>query len=506
MTTFRSLSPETRKPESGIRSSEYPSSRMWLAVAVTLASTLAITPAEAQTYRVLGQPTLVGETLASRCGGGNQRFNQLGLDKGPVGLAIDPDGRLFATDFGGRRVLMWASVDALSACQDATVVASNLGGPQALVYDPESKTLFVADTLRHVVLGFKQSGTTWSQQFALGVSGSPGNGSAQFTFPRGIAVDPDGRLFVADDFINRIQIFDPPFNNGESAVDSISASGNGGFANPKAVAMVGHTLFVADYSKNRVLRFTGPFTTPGQDYIASGIFGGVFGPIDLAVHPDGSLLVTDQANIRIARYADAAFSTDNAPTSGFNDNMNVEPMGVAADRSGRIYIADYSAFRVLIRDEFVSLIRFNASQYAFDESDGAATVIVQRGDPIDQSATIDFNTTAGTATPGVDYSSASGTLTFAVGEATKSIQVPILDDGMVEGDETFNVTLSNPSVSATLASPSSAVVVISDNDAKAPSSGGGGSMSWMLLIPLALGGLLRRRWPCEMRELASLGL
>ena len=117
--------------------------------------------------------------------------------------------------------------------------------------------------------------------------------------------------------------------------------------------MIGDTLFVADYSKNRVLRFTGPFRTPDRIYVASGMFTGLNSPVDLAVHPDGSLLVTDQPNRRIARYCDAVFTTVQAPTSSFAENMGPEPLGVAADRAGRIYIADYRRFRVLIRDEFV---------------------------------------------------------------------------------------------------------------------------------------------------------
>ena len=88
--------------------------------------------------------------------------------------------------------------------------------------------------------------------------------------------------------------------------------------------------------------------------LASGIFTGLNHPVDLAAHPDGSLLVTDQGNQRIARYNDAAFANSAAaPNSTFADNMGPEPLGVAADRRGRIYIADYRRYRILIRDEFV---------------------------------------------------------------------------------------------------------------------------------------------------------
>ena len=320
-----------------------------------------IRPADAAPpYRVVGQPDLGGITLASRCPGANARFNFStagGFDMhGPSGIAIDPRGRIFITDFGGRRVLTWPSFAALQDCgaADAVIGAGALAGPEAVAIDAGSGAVFVADTLNHTVRGYRKGAGGWAAFVTLGTPGVAGNGMHQFNFPRGLAVDPGGRLFVADDFNNRVLIFNAPFVTGEAAADSIGAGGNGGFSGPKGLAMVGHTLFVADYFKNRVLRFTGPFVTPAQVYVASGSFGGLNRPVDVAVHPDGSLLVTDQNNQRIARYADAAWSLATAaPSAVFSEHMGAEPLGVATDLAGRIYIADYRRYRVLIRQEFV---------------------------------------------------------------------------------------------------------------------------------------------------------
>ena len=59
------------------------------------------------------------------------------------------------------------------------------------------------------------------------------------------------------------------------------------------------------------------------------------------------------------------------------------------------------------------------------------------------SVTVDYATADGTAKAGADYTATSGTLTFAAGEAVKTVRVPILDDSHDEGEETFTLRLSN---------------------------------------------------------------
>ena len=62
-----------------------------------------------------------------------------------------------------------------------------------------------------------------------------------------------------------------------------------------------------------------------------------------------------------------------------------------------------------------------------------------------RTVTVDYATADDTATAGSDYTATSGTLTFEGGTTSKTITVPIADDESEESDETFTLTLSNPS-------------------------------------------------------------
>ena len=57
---------------------------------------------------------------------------------------------------------------------------------------------------------------------------------------------------------------------------------------------------------------------------------------------------------------------------------------------------------------------------------------------------VDYATEDGTAAAGADYTATSGTLVFAAGETAKTVSVPLLDDAIDEGKETFKLKLSNP--------------------------------------------------------------
>ena len=79
-----------------------------------------------------------------------------------------------------------------------------------------------------------------------------------------------------------------------------------------------------------------------------------------------------------------------------------------------------------------------------------------------EEVTVDYATSDGTATAGSDYTTTSGMLTFAEGETTQIVTVPVLDNEDVEEDETLTVNLSD--ASGARIEGGSATGTIGDND------------------------------------------
>jgi hypothetical protein len=96
------------------------------------------------------------------------------------------------------------------------------------------------------------------------------------------------------------------------------------------------------------------------------------------------------------------------------------------------------------------------------ENSGTALISVVRKAGNTGPVAVDFYTADGTAQAGADYIGSGGTLTFADGETRKTFSVSILDDSVVEGKETVNLHLRNPSGGAVLGLQSSAVLAINE--------------------------------------------
>jgi Calx-beta domain len=139
--------------------------------------------------------------------------------------------------------------------------------------------------------------------------------------------------------------------------------------------------------------------------------------------------------------------------------------------TGGADLAQNTAAIVRIADDGASgALQLTSSSYSVGEAAGLATVTVTRGGgSLGGPVTVDYTTNDATAIAGSDYTATSGTLTFGPGELAKSFTVPVTSDSAAEGDELFQVILSNPAGGAILGTPAGASVTITDDDT-APAS------------------------------------
>jgi hypothetical protein len=162
------------------------------------------------------------------------------------------------------------------------------------------------------------------------------------------------------------------------------------------------------------------------------------------------------------------FGTTAVTTNGNGDaTINVTfPVALAA---GRVITAtatdpngNTSEFSAADPTAANGSVQFTVSSIQVIEDLGTLTLTVQRTGGAVGDLSVAYATTDGTAIAGQDYTSASGTLNFGVGETTKTIQIPILDDATTEPSETFTVALRNNTRPEAVGAPSTVFVTVQD--------------------------------------------
>jgi len=295
---------------------------------------------------VLGQPNMG----SSASGKTQSTFNA------PWDVAVDKAGRVYVSDNGNHRVLIFDdpyagappyAAAAVLGQPDYTSVSCNRGGtvvnqamlcgPTFLAIDPDDN-LYVADTSNHRVLVFSSPRTTdtdaddvfgQSDLFSNGANAG-GLSARSLNAPTGLAVDLSvfpPRLYIADGGNHRILAYENPRGSDTQADEVIgqanftsngAGSGVSKVSGPQGLAVDPQgNLYVADLNNSRVLLFQSPLTT---DLNADLIFGqptpstagcnsgGTASDLSLcsaravAVDAAGTLLVSDSGNNRVVAY------------------------------------------------------------------------------------------------------------------------------------------------------------------------------------------------------------
>ncbi|MBI2946819.1 MAG: immunoglobulin domain-containing protein [Verrucomicrobia bacterium] len=297
----------------------------------------------------------------------------------PLGVAVDPGGNVYVADFYNhqiRKIALDGTVTSLAGSTRKTAGSNDASGSLARFYGPSSVALddagnlYVADTYNHTIRKITPQAAVSTLAGKAGIRGSfDGSGSvARFAFPRGVAVDTSGNIYVADSgnaTIRRITSDGIVSTIAGSAgiTGTVDAFGQGAlFINPHGIAVNSSgVLYVADSSAHTIRRIP---TSPTRNVLfnsstLAGIptkSGHMDGPVEtatfniptgIAVDNTGAVYVAETGNhtIRVISPSDVVSTLAGRSGTGSADGPGSTALfasldGMAVDSSDNVYVAD----------------------------------------------------------------------------------------------------------------------------------------------------------------------
>jgi uncharacterized delta-60 repeat protein len=194
----------------------------------------------------------------------------------------------------------------------------------------------------------------------------------------------------------------------------------------------------------------------------------------VVLQPDGKILVAGSSGASgSTRFLVVRYNPDGTLDTSFAGTGLTEPMVTGSDLAssmalqpdGKIVVAGTSPENGRAEFGLARLqndqLQFSAPAYTVSENGGTATITIARAGGTTGTVSAVVSTSNGSAKAGTDYTPVSTTVVFNSGETSKTITIPILSDGLVDGNETVLLTLSNPS-GAGIGNPATAVLTSVD--------------------------------------------
>ncbi len=290
----------------------------------------------------------------------------------PQGTSVDPKGDLYIADLNNHRIRKVDSMGIITTVAgNGTAGYGGDGGPAtiAMLNNPRigkidnSGNIYVVDTNNHRIRKVDSKGiiTTVAGNGTVGYGGDGSSAiNANLSYPRDVAIDASGNLYIADHDNQRIRKVD---SNGiiitVAGNGSAGYSGDGGAAidaklnNPEKIAVDGlGNLYIADITNNRIRK------VDNKGIISTFAGNGNFGynadyclatkaslalPHGIAVDYIGNLYIADRENHRIRKVDTNGIITTVKILAGNGDNAQLSyPFDVAVDPIGNLYISEYT--------------------------------------------------------------------------------------------------------------------------------------------------------------------
>src|SRR5688572_23639927 len=284
----------------------------------------------------------------------------------PTGLAFDAGGNMYVADNQNHRirkitpagVVSTFAGSGTSGFADGSGTAAQFNGPFGVAVDVDGN-VYVADTYNYRIRKITPAGvvTTLAGNNNYGFVDGAGAG-ALFYLPKGVAVDPAGNVYVADENNHRIRKVTPAGtvttlagSTGGSTDGNVSAAQ---FHTPGGIAIdADGNLYVCDTGNHRIRKITpaGVVSTLAGSTQgitdADGSAARFNKPTGVVVDGDGNVYVADDDNERVRKVTSSGTVSTIAGgfLGGFTDGVGEDaqfrsPTGIALDDAGKIYIAD----------------------------------------------------------------------------------------------------------------------------------------------------------------------
>jgi sugar lactone lactonase YvrE len=283
---------------------------------------------------------LTADTFFGESGAGNGQLNTA------HGIAIAPNGNIYIADSNNNRVQYFSSTGAylgswgtLAKVDDGNAVGGTFNEPWGIAIGPDG-SVYVTDTWNYRIQKFTADGqflTMWGK-------GGQGETPDSFWGPRGIAVDAAGRVFVTDTGNKRVVVFDADGNY----LTQFGAAGmdNGQFDEPVGIAVDANGLvYVADTWNFRIQVFAPDSSGMNYSFLRSWTIHGwdtqsAQNKPFLALDASGNVFVTDPDNYRVLEFDNNGNIIQGwgAYSSGI-DGFGMA-VGITTDSEGHVWVVD----------------------------------------------------------------------------------------------------------------------------------------------------------------------